>query len=362
MVISVVSVNISRRECVSQRRKLLSFFLSLSLTVFALVLCFLMVGINPVKAIWTLVSHAFSSSYGFSEVLVKTAPLILTGLAVSVGMKMQLWNLGAEGQLYFGALGAVWAARTLAELPAIVMIPVMIFTACIFSGFLGLIIGVLKSTLFVNEILSSLMLNYVATALVIYFVYGPWRDKNALGFPRTAYIQENAKFARFFGTRIHLGLFLALALALAMWIVFEKTVWGFEVRATGQSKGGAEYAGIKIGCNTIIIFIISSALAGIAGLGEICGVHHRLQQSNLAAGYGNYGVVVAWLAGTNLVNVPLIAVLLSIILVGADQLQVSLGVSSDAVQIVLAVVMFGILFQRFFLDHKIIIRINRKRQ
>lgn len=329
--------------------------------VFALLsLVFLAVGANPLQALGMLVTTGFSGGYSFSEVLVKTAPLICTGLAVAVALQMKLWNIGADGQLYMGALGTIWAARAFAGLPAALMIPLTLLAAMVFGAFWSGIAGFLKMTLNVNEILTTLMLNYVATSLVAFLVYGPWKDPAAMSFPRTAYIDDAARLPQFFGTRVHAGLLVAIALAVVMWFVIKKTSWGFEIQTTGESRGAASYAGIKIARNTLVVFLICGALAGVAGMGEISGLYHRLQQSNLAAGYGNYGIIVAWLAGAHPLAVVLVAFLFGVVLVGADALQVSMGISTDMVQIILGLIMCGILCARFFSSHTIRVSFKRK--
>lgn len=351
-----MKISVRRRIDHSWQSKLFTIVFSFFALFLLLSLVFVVLGKNSITALWTLVSVGFSNSYNFSEVLVKAAPLILTSLAVAVGLKMQLWNIGAQGQLYLGAIGTVWAARTFSAFPAGVLIPIIFISACVFGGLWGGIVGFLKKSLNVNEILTSLMLNYVATSLISHLVYGPWQDKQAFGFPRTAYLPDAAKFPQFFGTRVHAGLFIAIAIAVIVWIMIQKTSWGYEIRASGLSQSGAEYAGINIGRNTLIVFFICGALAGLAGMGEVSGLYHRIQQSNLEAGYGNYGIIIAWLAGANPMVIMLAVFMFSVVLVGADQLQVTMGISTDMVQIIIALIMCGVLLARFFNENEIVIQ------
>jgi simple sugar transport system permease protein len=321
----------------------------------ALAVVFKAVGVAPGRALASLLTTAFTSGYHFSEALVKTTPIIFTGLAVTCCLKMRLWNIGAEGQLYMGAFGAVWAAQTFKSLPAWVLVPLMIICAGACGGALGALVGFLKKRLGVNEILTSLLLNYVATSLVNYFTYGPWRDPANPGFPITTRFTPAAQLPTFFNTRLHVGFPLALAAAALIWFLIEKTSFGYEIRATGESAGGARYAGIPIGRNIALIFALSGLLAAMAGFGEVAGLHHKLQPGNVSSNYGSYGILVAWLAGANPLALIPVAFCTGALLIGAESLQISLGVSSDMVQITIGLLLAIILICKFFIDNRLVI-------
>ncbi len=357
-----MKISILPRRNATRARVAIDTSINVIVTLVLLSLVFLAAGANPLQAIWVLISTGFSSTYAFSEVLVKTAPLILTGLAVAVALKMRLWNIGADGQLYMGALGTIWACRMFADFSAPLLVPILLLSSMAFGALWSGIAGLLKMKLNVNEILTTLMLNYVATSLVAFFVYGPWKDPMAAGFPRTAYIPEAAELPQFAGTRVHMGLLFAVVAALLVWFLLHKTVWGFEIRMTGESQGVAQYAGINTSRNTLLVFLLCGALAGLAGMGEISGVYRRLQQSNLIAGYGNYGVIVAWLAKAHPLHVIWIALVFAAVLVGADTLQVEMGISSDIVQIILGAIMCSVLCIEFFRKNTIQISFRAKEE
>ena len=296
---------------------------------------FMALGVNPITAYGLMLKGAFGSFFHFSEVVVRAIPLMLTGLAVALAATMLLWNIGCEGQLVWGGICAAGTGLFLApHLPPFLVIPATIAAGAAGGALWALIPGVLKAFLAVNEILSSLLLNYIAIIFMEHLYFGPWRNPEGYGFPGTAQLAEAARIPHFFGTRIHLGLsamrrsdaervlglVLALILAVILFGALRYTRWGFRVRAIGLNQRAARYAGFKIKGQIIVVMLLSGALAGIAGMAEVSGIHFRLQQG-LAVGYGYDGIIVAWLARLNPLAVPLMALLLGALIVGGEHLQ-----------------------------------------
>lgn len=330
--------------------------LSVIAIVIVLALIFLAIGVSPVTGLWKIVTTSFGSGYDFSETLVKTTPIIFTGLAVSCALKMKLWNIGAEGQLFMGAFGAVWAEQAFSGLPGFLVIPLMMLSAMVCGGVFGAIAGVLKKTLNVNEILTTLMMNYVAISLVNYFIYGPWRDPENPGFPITARFAPAARLPQAFNTRLHLGFVFALVTAVILWFVIDKTSWGYEIRAAGESTGGAKYAGIPVGRNILLVLLISGAVAGLAGMCEVSGLHYKLQPGNISSNYGSLGIIVAWLSGAHSLAVVCTAFCAGILLIGTESLQITMGVSSDMVQIIIGLLLISILVCKYFSMYRVSLR------
>ncbi len=291
-------------------------------------LLFLWIGVNPVRAYFEMLKGAVGSPYNFSEALVRASPLILCGLSVGLAGKMQVWNIGAEGQLVMGGVAGAGVALFLTPyLPAPVIIPAMLAAGFIGGALWGLIPGILKARLHVNEIITSLMLNYVAIFWLEHLYFGPWRDPAGRGFPGTAMFVDTAWFPRFFSTRIHLGFFIGLLAALMIGYLLTHTAWGYQVRVAGANPKAAQYARINIARNILWIMILSGGLAGLAGISETAGIHYRLQQG-LAAGNGYMAIVVAWLAKLRPMFIVIISVLLGGLMVGGDQVQISMQVPS----------------------------------
>jgi len=287
-----------------------------------------LVGGDPVRAYAHIAGAAFGSLGVFSDTLVKATPLILTGLACSIAFQMKLWNIGAEGQFYMGALGAsivVLAGVVREDTPRGITIAVMLVAGLLFGAAWGLVPGWLKARLRVNEIITTLMLNYIAVALVNYFIFGVWSEG---GFQMTRTFQKAAwlprlsdlavEFPIFKGLTTHFGLVFAVVAAIIVWYILYRSLWGFEIRLIGDNPRAAEYAGIKITRNTVLVMMLSGAIAGLGGMSEIAGVVHRLQAS-ISPGYGFTGIIIAWLAKLNpLVVIPVSILFGGLILAGRE--------------------------------------------
>jgi simple sugar transport system permease protein len=314
---------------------------------------FVWVGVNPARAYLEIFRGAFGSPYNFSEVLVRATPLILCGLSVGLAGKMLIWNIGAEGQLVMGGIAGAAVALFLSPyVPDSLTIPVMILAGFLGGAFWGLIPGFLKARLEVNEIITSLMLNYVAILWLEHLYFGPWRDPAGRGFPGTAMFPEMAWFPRFLGTRVHLGLLIGLVAAALIWFILAHTAWGYEIRVVGANLRAAQYARMHITRNILWVMVISGGLAGLAGIGETAGIHYRLQQG-LAVGNGYVGIVVAWLGRLRPSAIVLISVLLGGLMVGGDQVQISMHVPSAISLGLEGAILFCVLGGQIFQDYEL---------
>ena len=310
-------------------------------------------GVSPITAYKEMLHGAFGSKYGLSETIVKTIPLILTGLAVAVAFRMLLWNIGAEGQLYMGAIGATWMALlTMDSLPAPAVIPLMFIAGFIFGGLWGLIPGLLKAGWDANEIITTLMLNYVAINLCDYLVYGPWKDPKGMGFPLTRQFADSACLPQFFRTRVHAGLFFALIAVVIIYIIMYKCKWGYEIRVIGENIKAARYGGISVVKNILLVMLLSGGLAGIAGMAEVSGIIHRLQHG-FSPGYGYTAIIVAWLARLNPLAMTVVAFLFGALLVGGDQLQLTMKLPGSMVGIIQGAILFAVLGGEIFSRYSI---------
>lgn len=314
---------------------------------------FALLGTDPLKAYTVMIAGAFGSWFNFSEVLVKAIPLMLTGLAVSVAARMLLWNIGAEGQLVFGGIFSAGVALFwLDHLPPVLVIPTLVAAGFAGGALWALIPAILKARWNVNEIITTLMFNYVAIIIMEHLYFGPWRDPMGRGFPGTAMFGQAAWLPRFFQTRIHLGLFVALAAAVLLYAALEYTPWGYQVRVIGLSDRAARYAGFNFSRQQIIVMLISGGLAGLAGMGEVCGIHLRLQQG-LAVGYGYDGIIIAFLARLNPGAVPIAAVLLAGLIVGGSQLQSATHLPASISMVLEGTLLLAILGASFFNRYRI---------
>ena len=276
-------------------------------------------GGNPFASYAHIARASFGSIGVISDTLVKATPILLTALACSIAFRMKLWNIGAEGQFIMGAFGASAVALIPIfppETPAYIVLPVMMLAGMLGGALWGSIPGLLKAKLKVNEIISSLMMNYIAIAWINYFIFAIWTEG---GFQMSRMFEKNAWMPRLLdyadqvpllrGLTTHGGLILAVIAAVIIWLIIYRSRWGYEIRLIGDNPQAAQYTGINITRNTILVMMLSGALAGLGGMTEVAGVVHRLQTSPLAAGYGFTGIIVAWLSKLN----PLAAILVSIL-------------------------------------------------
>lgn len=274
----------------------------------------LLTGRSPVVVYAEMFRAAFASWYGITDSLAVAIPLILTGLAAAVAFRMRLYNIGAEGQLYVGAILSSWAALALAPgMPRpLAVLVVLLFGAL--GGVLWVLVPALaRAYLGTSEIITTLLLNFVALYLMRYLVYGSasfWRDPNTTNFPQGKPIPEEAYLPVLGLTRIHLGLLVALLAAVLLWVLLARTRFGYDVRVVGDSPGAALYAGIPIRRTVVVVMLLSGGLAGLAGAGEVAGIAHALDPSGLAVNFGYTGIIVAALARSNPLAVVLVAVLL----------------------------------------------------
>ncbi len=308
-------------------------------TLAALVFAFLvsgfiiwLVGGDPVRSFTHIVVAAFGSVGVISDTMVKATPLILTGLACALAFRMHLWNIGAEGQFLLGAWGAsaiVLVPILPAGTPAIVVIPAMMVAGAAAGGVWGFIPGILRARLGVSEIITTLMLNYVALFWVQYWVFGPWSEggfQQTHPFPPEAWLPRLTDFSESFpilaGLTVHLGLIFGIVVATIMWIALERTRWGYEIRLIGDSPRAARYAGIDIARKIVVVFVISGALAGLGGMSEVGGVVHRLQD-HISPGYGFTAIIIAYLARFGPFRVIIASILFGALILAGREIQPS---------------------------------------
>lgn len=311
-------------------------------------------GANPWVVYRRMFSMAFGSAYGWSDTTIKAVPLILAGLGVSIAFRMRLWNVGAEGQIFIGAFMATGVALHWLSPDTNIwgMLTAMAVAGFIGGAFWGIIPGLLKAYLNVNEIITTLMLTYVAALWNNYWVYGPWSER---GFGLTPTFPANAWLPRFTdyaadypalrGLTAHFGIFIAVAIAVLLWLFLRSSKWGFEVTVIGDNSRAARYAGMNLVRNIVLVMALSGGLAGLAGMTEVAGVVHRLQE-RFSPGYGFTAIIIAWLAKLNPLAIIPVAYLFGGLLVGGDAIQPA-GVANMLQGVVLFVVVGGEMILRY---------------
>jgi general nucleoside transport system permease protein len=311
-----------------------------ALGVFALAM--LIAGKNPLAAYADTFRYTIGNAYGFSELLVRMTPLLLTAVAVALPMRIGLINVGGEGQLYMGAWLATAGAIAFSDLPAPLLLPLI--TALGFAGGAAwaALPGLLRALGLVSEIISTLLLNYVAPLIVQYFIFGAWRSSESSSYPQSPAFVEAARLPAFFNTRVHAGLLYALACVLIYWLSVERSRWGLEMRAIGGNPEAARRLGVPIFRYTVIVMAIAGGIAGLAGMAEVSAIQGRLV-TELSPGYGFIGFLIAWLARGSAAGIVLMSFLFAEISSAGDILQITQGVPYAAVNMLSALILLIVL-------------------
>lgn len=295
-------------------------------------------GANPIEAYAALLEGSFGSLSAFGRTLEKATPLVFSGLAVAFAFKAGLFNIGAQGQLLFGAITAAVVGFSLQGIPAIVHAPLALLAGFLAGALYGAIPGALKAYTGAHEVITTIMLNYVAINITDYLADGPFKDVSQGNIvARTPLIADSAKIP-YIGD-IPVGFFIALLAALFCWWLLYKTTVGFEIRTVGLNPDAARYAGIRVAFTVILAMVISGGLAGMGGAIETQGVIYRYQPG-FNVGLGFDGITVALLGKTSPFGVIPAAVLIGALKAGANQMQFSAGVASEIVDVIQALILF----------------------
>ena len=313
---------------------------ALALAVFAALL--LVSGHDPAEALLEAWNGVTGSSFGLSEVGVTMIPLVLTALATAVPTRVGLINVGGEGQLYIGALTATGVALFFPMEHIWLMLPVMAVAGCAGGGLWAMMAALLRHWRGVNEVISTLLANYVAILLVNVFVFGPWKNPHGLGYPYTIPFEVAAVFPAIAGTRFHWG-FVAPVIALVVcYVILSHTLWGFKMRAVGGNPNAARQRGIAVDRYVIAAMIAGGGLAGLAGMVEVSGIHHDLRPG-ISDNLGYLGLLASWLAGHNPVVIVAACFMIAVFLVAGDVLQLTVGLPSAAGLVLIGLALFFVL-------------------
>ncbi|NGM82517.1 ABC transporter permease [Paenibacillus sp. 7124] len=313
-------------------------FLSVAL---ALLLCAVFIyanGMSPVTVYLKMFKGAFGTSFGITETLVKAIPLLLCGLGIAVAYRISVWNIGAEGQLTVGAMAATAVTIYFPNLPGFWSILLMLIFGVAAGAFWGLLTAIPKTHFGVNELITSLMLNYVALLALDYVVFGPWKDPKGFNMPGSPMFSAAQSLPVLGSTRLHIGLILALVAVVIYYLMIRFTRWGYELRLIGANPTAARYAGIHISRHIIIVMLISGGLAGLAGMAEVSGVSHKLMQG-ISPGYGYTAIIVAWLAKLNPLGLVVTSVLFGGLIVGGFSVQ-TIGLPSSISEMLQGAILF----------------------
>lgn len=309
-------------------------------------------GANVFNALGYMFKGAYGSWDAFIETLVQATPLIFTGLAIVVAFRARVFNIGAEGQFFAGAMAATWIGLHLTGLPGPVVWVLIIIGSIIAGAIWGFIPGILKASLGASEIITTVMLNYVILYLISYLLSGPWRDPEQF-YLQTAYFPDHCRFPAIVPfTRLHLGFVLALVLSGMVYLLLWKTPFGFEIRSIGINPRASRYKGIRIKKTLVLVMVISGAIAGLGGGAEIAGLHQQLRL-DISTGYGYTAIIIALLGRLHPVGVIIVAVFFGGLVNGSTSMQINTGVPVALVHCIQGVVLIFVLTAEVLANYRI---------
>ncbi len=323
----------------------------------AFIICSLLIiwaGESPFTAYWALIKGAVGSRFALTESLTRAIPLIFTGLAAAVAFRAKFWNIGAEGQLYMGALAATVFGTGMITLPAPLMIPLLFIVGAVAGCLILLVPVLLKTYLKVDEVVTTLLLNFVVLLFVNFLLEGPLKDPMAMGWPQAASIIDQGVLPTLVAkSRLHAGMIIALLMSVLMWYMLRFTIWGYEIRAVGNNPRAASFFGISINKSVVMVALLSGGLAGMAGVSEVAGQKGYLTL-DLSPGFGYTGIAVAMLAQLKPIPVIISALFMAGIYVGADAMSRAVNIPNYIADILVAVSLLSILVSSMLSRYKIV--------
>jgi simple sugar transport system permease protein len=343
---------VTRRQDVGSGAQVLSLVIALAGAAGVTAVMLRIAGGNARDGFLALYQGSFGSWDVTVESLVKATPLILTGLATTIAFRGRIWNIGQEGQLYAGAMAAYWAYATLGWLPPVPLLVVILLAAMAGGALCGLVTAVIKVKAHVDEIITTIMLNYIVVYVLSFLLSGPWRDPSSY-YQQSSVVAEAARFPAIVpGSRLHIGFLVGVVAAFVIQVLLDKTSLGFEIRAIGLNPTASQFQGISIARTIATILLISGGLAGLAGAGELFGNHYRLK-AGISLGFGYTGIIIAMLGGLHPLGVILAAIFFGGLINGSFMLQIVTGVPSALVSAIQAVVLLFLLGARAAVAYRV---------
>ncbi len=318
--------------------------IAIALTLVTMAVLFAILGKNPITALGVYFLDPLTDSYSLIEIAVKATPLVMIAVGLSLCYIANVWNIGAEGQFLIGAVCGSWiAVATQGTDAGAWVLPAMLVAGAVGGALYALIPALCKVRFGASEILTSLMLVYIAELFLDYLVRGPWRDPNGFNFPTTAEFDPVATVPLLVeGSRLHLGAVIALVVVMVATVMLGRTIMGFEIRVVGAAPRAARFAGFDSNRLVIVTFLISGALAGLAGIIEVAGPVGHLQPG-ISPGYGFTAIIVAFLGRLNPVGILIAGLFLALTFIGGEQAQIAMKVPLDLTKVFQGILLFYVL-------------------
>lgn len=343
---------LKKRDPLSWLGKLMIVFAGLLFSIILSSVIIVILKGNPINVWLAIFYGSIGSRFATIETIIKTVPLLFTGLAVVVAFRIKFWNIGAEGQLYAGGLAAAAIGILPIKIPTSIHIALMMIGGFIAGGVCASIAGYLKIKLKVNEVVTTILMNYIIILLISTLLEGPWRDP-ASGWPHSPSINNSARFPILLpGSRFHLGIIFAIIVVLIVYVILEKSMLGYKIRAVGGNHVAAYFMGIPRDMTILTTVFISGGIAGLAGVNEVCAIQYYLHQT-LSTGYGYAGIVIAMLGGLNPYGATLAAFYFAMIINGAEYMSRTTGVPIFLTEVIQGITLITILAVGIFNEYKI---------
>ena len=342
----------------------LSPLLAIVLTILSGIIIFSVLDKDPWLSLYTFFIQPLTTGFGFTELIVKATPLILIGAGLSIGFKANVWNIGAEGQFTMGAIAGGGTALFLSNQESLLVLPAVLVMGIIGGAVWGMIPAFLKTKYNANEILTSLMLSYVALLMLSYLVHGPWRDPGGYNFPESEIFSDSAMLPVLLqGTRLNLGTIFALLSVLITYLLLSRTVLGYQFKVAGLAPLAARYAGFNRSKLIWLSMIISGGLAGLAGIAEVSGTIGQLLPS-VSPGYGFTAIIVAFLGRLNPIGVLFAGLILALTYIGGENAQIEIGLPAAVTGLFQGIILFYLLacdvLARYRLRYKPCLKISNR--
>jgi len=335
---------LERRTERSMLAMVVSPLIAIALTLVTMAVLFSLIGKNPFAALAVYFIEPLTDSYGLQEIVVKATPLVMIAVGLSLCYLANVWNIGAEGQFLIGAVCGSWlAVKTNGTDAGAWVLPVMLVLGALGGALYALIPAICRVRFGASEILTSLMLVYVADFLLDYLARGPWRDPKGYNFPTTAEFDSVATVPILIeGSRVHIGALFTLAIVIVVWLVLSRTIKGFEIRLVGAAPRAARFAGFNSDKLVIFTFAVSGALAGLAGIIEVAGPVGHLQPA-FSPGYGFTAIIVAFLGRLNPIGILISGLFLALTFIGGEQAQIAMKLPLDMTRVFQGLLLFYVL-------------------
>lgn len=337
----------------SRAMRYLSPLCAVVLMLLAGLVIFSALGKDPIQGFRLFFFNPVRNLYGVSELLLKAAPLMLCAVGLAIGFRANVWNIGAEGQFIFGAIGASGVALYFKGSGGPLLLPAMLCAGALAGAAWAAIPALLRTRFNANEILVTLMLVYVAQLYVSWLVFGPWRDPMGFGFPQTEMFGRDARLPNILpGTRLNAGIFIALGVLVAGYLFMQFSYTGYKMRVAGEAAGAARYAGFSASKTVWIGLLCGGGAAGIAGMTEVAGPMGQLTD-RVSLGYGFAAIIVAFVGRLNPIGIALASLLMALLFLGGEQVQQHMNLPSSISMVFQGMLLFFLLGADVFINYRL---------